>query len=146
MCRFSDAELNCVSTKIRLSPACRQLLIGMSMRRYLAPIGTAGFERWWVSGNNRVPRPPPRINVSTSFMDPILVPPPRRCQRGAWGSSGINGGETAPSRDRDDPMRRGAYSVASNGHGLGDTRTNFRAFSDKQLTIDFDGIPFNDTN
>ena len=43
-------------------------------------------------------------------------------------------------------MSPGAYSVASNGPGLGDTKTNFRAFSDKQLTINFDGIPFNDTN
>ena len=50
MWRLSDAELNCVSTNIRFSPACRQLLIGMSMRRYLPPIGTAGFERMWVSG------------------------------------------------------------------------------------------------
>ena len=55
MCRLSDAELNCVSTKIRLRPACRQLLIGMSISRYLPPIGTAGFERMWVSGKSRVP-------------------------------------------------------------------------------------------
>jgi iron complex outermembrane receptor protein len=40
----------------------------------------------------------------------------------------------------------GSYSVAPNGPGLGDTKTNFRAFSDVQLTIKFDGIPFNDTN
>ena len=40
----------------------------------------------------------------------------------------------------------GAYSVAPNGPGLGDTKTQFRAFSDVQLTIKFDGIPFNDTN
>jgi len=40
----------------------------------------------------------------------------------------------------------GSYTVASNGPGLGDTKVNFRAFSDKQLTIMFDGIPFNDTN
>ena len=68
MWRLSDAELNCVSTKIRLSPACRQLLIGMSISRYLPPIGTAGFDRMWVSGKSRVPRPPPRMSVSTSFM------------------------------------------------------------------------------
>ena len=35
MCRLSDAELNCVSTKIRRMSACRQLLIGMSISRYL---------------------------------------------------------------------------------------------------------------
>jgi len=43
-------------------------------------------------------------------------------------------------------MAPGAYSVSANGPGLGDTKTNFRAFSDKQMTINFDGIPFNDTN
>src|SRR5262245_51298840 len=68
MCRLRDAELNCVSTKMRLSPACKQLLIGMSISRYLPPNGTAGFDRMWVSGNSLVPRPPPRISVSTSFM------------------------------------------------------------------------------
>jgi hypothetical protein len=26
------------------------------------------LERIWVSGNNRVPRPPPRMSVSTSFI------------------------------------------------------------------------------
>ena len=36
MCRLSDAELNCVSTKIFLRPACRQLLSGMSMQTVLA--------------------------------------------------------------------------------------------------------------
>ena len=55
---------------------------------------------------------------------------------------------TAPASDYSQvvAMSPGAYSVASNGPGLGDTKTNFRAFSDKQLTINFDGIPFNDTN
>src|SRR4029434_4532258 len=72
-CRLSDAELNCVSTKMRLSPACRQLLIGMSIRRYFPPSGTAGFDRIWVSGKSLVPRPPPRISVSTSFMALILI-------------------------------------------------------------------------
>ena len=68
MCRLSEAELNCVSTKIRRISACRQLLMGMSMRRYLPPIGTAGFERCSVSGNSRVPWPPPRMRASTSRM------------------------------------------------------------------------------
>src|SRR4029453_3076331 len=58
---------------MRLSPACRQLLIGMSIRRYLPPSGTAGFDRIWVSGKSLVPRPPPRISVSTSFMALILI-------------------------------------------------------------------------
>ena len=55
---------------------------------------------------------------------------------------------TAPASDYSQivAMAPGAYSVSSNGPGLGDTKTNFRAFSDKQMTIMFDGIPFNDTN
>ena len=67
MCRLSDAELNCVSTKIRRMSACRQLLIGMSIRRYLPPIGTAGFDRCCVSGKRRVPWPPPRMIARTSL-------------------------------------------------------------------------------
>ena len=53
--------------------ACMQLLMGMSIRRYLPPIGTAGFERCWVSGKSRVPRPPPRISASTSLFTAIPV-------------------------------------------------------------------------
>jgi iron complex outermembrane receptor protein len=55
---------------------------------------------------------------------------------------------TAPQSDYAQilAMSPGSYSVASNGPGLGDTKTNFRAFADVQLTIKFDGIPFNDTN
>ena len=37
MCRLRDAELNCVSTKIRRISACRQLLMGMSISRFLPP-------------------------------------------------------------------------------------------------------------
>src|SRR5688572_33199678 len=66
MWRLSDAELNCVSTKIRRMSACRQLLIGTSIRRYLPPIGTAGFDRVAVSGNSREPWPPPRMMASVS--------------------------------------------------------------------------------
>ena len=43
-------------------------LIGISMRRYLPPIGTAGFDRECVSGNSRVPRPPPRMIARTCRM------------------------------------------------------------------------------
>src|SRR6185503_8234714 len=73
MCRFSDAELNCVSTNIRFRPAWRQLLIGMSISRYLPPIGTAGFDLICVNGNSLAPRPPPRIRVRTSFIAEILL-------------------------------------------------------------------------
>src|SRR5438552_6237812 len=68
MCLLSDAELNCVRTKMRRMSACRQLLIGMSIRRYFPPIGTAGFERCCVSGNRRVPCPPPRTIARTSLV------------------------------------------------------------------------------
>ena len=87
MWRLSDAELNCVRTKMRRSSACRQLLIGMSMSRYLPPIGTAGFDRAWVSGKSRVPRPPPRMMTITSCMPATLgdclrqVQPPATVRR-----------------------------------------------------------------
>ncbi len=43
-----------------------QLLIGMSTSRYLPPSGTAGFERFLVSGKRRVPAPPPMITATSS--------------------------------------------------------------------------------
>ena len=42
-------------------PEFKQLEIGMSTKRYLPAIGTAGFERFAVSGYNLVPAPPPKI-------------------------------------------------------------------------------------
>src|SRR6266542_2191443 len=51
---------------MRLQSLLMQLLIGMSIRRYLPPIGTAGLERSMVRGYSRVPRPPPRIRLKTS--------------------------------------------------------------------------------
>src|ERR1043166_2748266 len=68
MCRLSDAELNCVSPKIRRMSGGRHPLIGTSMRRYLPPIGTAGFERVAVSGYRRVPCPPPRMIAIVSYL------------------------------------------------------------------------------
>ena len=68
MWRLSDAELNCVSTKMRRMSACRQPLTGRSMRRYLPPIGTAGFERVAVSGKRREPWPPPSTMASVSLI------------------------------------------------------------------------------
>src|SRR5215470_10493880 len=65
MCRFSEAELNWVSTKIFFSPELRQLLMGTSISRYLPPSGTAGLERSCVSGKSRFPAPPARIIEST---------------------------------------------------------------------------------
>src|SRR5712671_4656141 len=42
-----------------------QLEIGISTNRYLPASGTAGFERSLVSGNRRLPCPPPIITEST---------------------------------------------------------------------------------
>ena len=40
----------------------------------------------------------------------------------------------------------GAFTTSSNGVGLGQSKTFFRAFADGLYNIDFDGIPFYDTN
>src|SRR6185295_15459571 len=71
MWRLSDAELNCVSTKIRITSELMQLEIGTSTRRYLPPSGTAGFDRSLVSGNRRLPAPPPRITASSRCLSAI---------------------------------------------------------------------------
>jgi hypothetical protein len=44
-----------------------QLLSGISTMRYLPPSGTAGFERSSVSGNSRLPSPPPMMMASVLF-------------------------------------------------------------------------------
>jgi iron complex outermembrane receptor protein len=43
-------------------------------------------------------------------------------------------------------MAPGTFSVNPNGIGLGDSKTFFRGFSDGNYDINFDGIPFYDTN
>mgnify|MGYP006898478823 CR=1 FL=1 len=67
MCLFREAELNCVSTNILPISELRQLEIGISTRRYLPAIGTAGLLRVAVSGERRVPAPPPKITAITLF-------------------------------------------------------------------------------
>ena len=67
MCRFSDAELNCVSTNILVIPEFRQLEMGISTNRYFPAIGTAGLLRLAVNGYNRVPAPPPNITDKISL-------------------------------------------------------------------------------
>src|SRR6185295_17839849 len=64
MCLFSDAELYCVNTNMRITSELMQFDIGTSTRRYFPPSGTAGFERSRVRGNRRLPAPPPRITAS----------------------------------------------------------------------------------
>src|SRR5947209_1259489 len=53
---------------MRLKPLLMQLLMGMSMSRYLPPMGMAGLLRDLVRGYRRVPRPPPRTRLRTSPM------------------------------------------------------------------------------
>src|SRR5712671_6472678 len=65
MCRCKEAELNWVSKYTRRSPELIQLEMGMSTNRYLPARGTAGLARSLVSGNRRVPWPPPIITEST---------------------------------------------------------------------------------
>src|SRR5215213_10792819 len=72
MCRFNEAELNMVSTNIRLMLELRQLDIGISTSLYLPAIGTAGFERVEVKGCNRVPAPPPKITDKISLLIRIV--------------------------------------------------------------------------
>jgi iron complex outermembrane receptor protein len=43
-------------------------------------------------------------------------------------------------------MTPGITSFSQNGPGLSDTKTSLRGFADAQITMAFDGIPFNDTN
>src|SRR6266403_1106842 len=66
MCRWSEPLLNCVRRKIRRRSELRQLLIGMSTRRYLPASGTAGLARSFVKGNSRVPAPPPMMIARVS--------------------------------------------------------------------------------
>src|SRR5262249_8952341 len=49
-----------------------QLETGMSINRYFPAIGTAGLLRALVSGNKRVPRPPPRIKEMTRGITYLL--------------------------------------------------------------------------
>src|SRR5271165_5664786 len=72
MCRCRLTELNCVRTKMRFRPEWMQLDTGISISRYFPAIGTAGLLRDLVSGNRRVPRPPPKISETTRGMAPLL--------------------------------------------------------------------------
>src|ERR1039457_6447206 len=45
-----------------------QFEIGMSTSRYLPASGTAGLERSFVSGNSRVPWPPPMMTQRTALV------------------------------------------------------------------------------
>jgi len=55
---------------------------------------------------------------------------------------------TAPMADFGELVQivPGAFTTSSNGVGLGQSKTYFRGFPDGDYDIDFDGIPFYDTN
>jgi hypothetical protein len=60
-------------------PELRQFEIGMSTSRYLPAIGTAGFERFAVSGNYIFPAPPPNFTericlliIYVDWLDTVL--------------------------------------------------------------------------
>src|SRR5947207_7091063 len=53
---------------MRRRPELMQLEMGMSTSRYFPASGTAGLARSLVSGNRRVPCPPPIITESTSLV------------------------------------------------------------------------------
>src|SRR4051812_28493839 len=60
---------------MRGRPLLMQLLIGMSISRYLPATGTAGALRCRVKGYRPAPRPPPRMKVMTSCMVfPLRMP------------------------------------------------------------------------
>src|SRR5690242_10466567 len=58
---------------MRRMSACMQPLIGTSIRRYLPPIGTAGFDRVAVRGKSLEPWPPPRMIASVSLITMRIV-------------------------------------------------------------------------
>src|SRR5258708_1101537 len=73
MCLFSDAELYCVSTNMRITSELMQFEMGTSTRRYLPPSGTAGFDRSRVKGKRRLPAPPPRITAKRLRLEAIKL-------------------------------------------------------------------------
>ena len=68
MCWFNEAELNWVKTNILLMSELIQLEIGISTKRYFPAIGTAGFERLSVHGDNPEPCPPPKIMATVLLL------------------------------------------------------------------------------
>src|SRR3954454_23262721 len=86
---------------MRLKPLLMQLLMGMSMSRYLPPMGMAGLLRALVSGYRRVPRPPPRTRLRTSPMTDLPMKSPGdpraivsrafRAQEGLFARAGAGG-------------------------------------------------------
>lgn len=64
--------MNCVNTNMRLMLELIQLEIGISTRRYLPAMGTAGLLRLAVKGYKREPAPPP--NMMDNVLLEILKP------------------------------------------------------------------------
>src|SRR5438067_1100644 len=76
---------------MRVRSLWMQLEMGMSMRRYLPPMGTAGLDRSLVSGYSRLPRPPPRMMLRTFFMGR-----PRQGRRWRVSYHAFEGGKSNP--------------------------------------------------
>ena len=68
----ADATGTASGRRCGCRPLLMQLLMGMSMRRYLPATGTAGLLRSLVSGYRPAPRPPPRMKPRTSCMRGVL--------------------------------------------------------------------------
>src|SRR6266404_1424086 len=73
MCLFSEAELYCVNTNMRMTSELMQFEMGTSTSRYLPPSGTAGFDRSRVKGKRRLPAPPPRITANRLCLEAIRI-------------------------------------------------------------------------
>jgi len=98
MCRWSEAVLNCVRTKIRLIPELMQLLIGISTSRYFPARGTPGLHRVAVNGWRRVPRPPPMITPRTLGFTTFI--PQRSAAADRWGCAANGRPESNASAQR----------------------------------------------
>ena len=73
ICLFSDAELYCVSTNMRLMLLLMQFEMGISTSLYLPAIGTAGLLLVAVKGYSLLPAPPPKITATTCLLVIIII-------------------------------------------------------------------------
>ena len=115
-CLLRLSELYCVSTKMRRRSELRQLLIGMSISRYLPPIGTAGFERWCVSGKQPRPAAAPEDDGEALVHAPAFCHARARGCQGGGGSASLAGAWTT-RRARSREARPGCCGAPRPGPG-----------------------------
>ncbi|MEO8737496.1 MAG: TonB-dependent receptor, partial [Edaphobacter sp.] len=86
-------------------------------------------------------------NSVAAQLAPLDAPLDERSARAEVGPTFIQN-YTAPTADFGElvALVPGTETTNSNGVGLGQSNTSFRGFSDGSYDIDFDGIPFYDTN